>query len=128
MKTTLYLLAALALGLCSCSSPGPQVEPDPWAKVELDLTALDEAGLRGQPDGKVAVAYEFAIPDTATHRAQVAAIDPTIQFMAGSRGRIGAGEGQCLCVGSTHQDSYREVLRRLAALAYVERIVECHFE
>jgi len=85
-----------------------QGEPDPWSKVELDLTALDEAGLRGPPDGKVAVAYEFAIPDTATHRAEIAAIDPTVQFMPGSRGRIGAGEGQCLCIGSTHQDNYQD--------------------
>jgi hypothetical protein len=40
------------------------VVPDPWAKVEMDLTQLDEAGLRGPPDGKVADAYEFAIPNT----------------------------------------------------------------
>jgi len=84
--------------------------------------------LRGPADGKAAVAYELAIPDTATHRAEVAAIDPTVRFMPGSRGRIGAGEGQCLCIGSTHQGGYQEVLRRLADLPYVERIVECHFE
>jgi len=56
------------------------------------------------------------------------AIDPMVQFMPGSRGRIGAGEGQCQCLGSTYQDDYRGVLRRLAALPYVERMVECHFE
>jgi hypothetical protein len=53
MRTTVCLFVALALGVCSCSGPGSQGESDPWAKVELDLTQLDEAGSRGPPDGKV---------------------------------------------------------------------------
>ncbi len=31
-------------------------------KVELDLARLDADGLRGPPDGKVSVSYEFCIP------------------------------------------------------------------
>jgi hypothetical protein len=59
--------------------------------VELDLAQLDKDGLRGPPDGKVAVSYEFSIPNTNACKAEVKAIDPTIQFMPGSRGRIGEG-------------------------------------
>jgi hypothetical protein len=101
--------------------------PDPWQKVELDVTAIDESGLRGPPDGKVTVSYEFCIPDTETARREVKAIDPSVQFMPGSRGRIGAGEGECLCVGTTGK-GWREVLAGLAALPSVGRIIECHFE
>jgi len=97
-------------------------------KIELDLAVLDSDGLRGPPDGKVAVSYEFSIPNTDACRAEVKAIDRTVQFMAGSRGRIGAGEGECLCIGSTHQERFREVLHALAELPYIERIIECHFE
>jgi hypothetical protein len=95
--------------------------------VELDLTRLDKDGLRGPPDGKVAVSYEFCIPNTDTCKAEVKAIDPTIQFMPGSRGRIGAGKDECLCIGTTQKD-YRDILNRLAELQYVKRIIECHFE
>ena len=97
-------------------------------KIELDLTALDKDGLRGPPDGKVAVSYEFCIPDTPACQAEVRAIDPTVQFMPGARGRAGVREGECLCIGSTHQKNVRDVLQRLAGLPYVARIRECHFE
>ena len=97
-------------------------------KVELNLESLDPSGLRGPVGGKVAVSYEFAIPNTDECKAQVMAIDPTVQFMPGSQGRIQAGKTGCLCIGSTHQPSYRQVLRNLAELPYVQRIVECHFE
>ena len=82
----------------------------------------------GSPDGKVAVSYEFCIPNTPECKTRVRAIDPTVRFMPGSRGRIGARAGQCLCIGSTHQKDYARVLRSLAALPWIERIVECHFE
>jgi len=98
------------------------------SRLELDLSRVDSNGLRGPVDGKVAVAYEFSIPDTEECRREVTAIDPTVQFMPGSRGRIGAGQGECLCIGSTHQKAFRSVLANLAALPYVDRIIECHFE
>ena len=41
--------------------------------------------------------------------AEVNAIDPSVQFMPGSPGRIGAGKDECLCVGATRK-GYLEVL------------------
>ncbi|MDP6722960.1 MAG: hypothetical protein QGF59_30130, partial [Pirellulaceae bacterium] len=105
----------------------PVVPPDRITKVELDLTKLDKDGLRGPPDGKVSVSYEFCMPNTDKCKAQVKAIDPTVQFMPGSRGRIGAGKNECLCIGETRAN-YRDVLNRLAELPYIKRIIECHFE
>lgn len=105
----------------------PAVPRDPGPKVELDLTKLDKNGLRGPADGKVSVSYEFCIPNTDKCKAAVKAIDPTVQFMPGSRGRIGAGKDECLCIGETRAN-YREVLTRLADLPYIKRIIECHFE
>lgn len=98
------------------------------ATVEIDLESLDADGLRGPADGKVAVAYEFAIPDTPEARAAVRRVDPTAEFMPGARGRVGARPGECLCVGSTHQPDHRAVLAALARLPGVARIVECHHE
>lgn len=99
-----------------------------WSKVELDLTQLDSEGLYGLSDGKVALSYEFCIPNNDESKAQVKAIDGTVQFMPGSTGRIGADKEQCLCIGSTYQEKYRDVLYELASLPYIERIIVCHFE
>ena len=107
--------------------PPPKASPAPSPKIELDLTKLDANGLRGPADGKVSVAYEFCIPNTAKCKAQVKGIDPAVRLMPGSRGRIGAGKSECLCVGETGAN-YRTVLKRLADLPYVKRIIECHFE
>ena len=122
----LFVLPLLLLG--SCAPPEKLDEREAWSKIELDLTQLDDDGLRGPPEGKVAVSYEFCIPDTPECRAQVERIDRTVTFMPGSRGRIGAAPNQCLCIGSTHQKDYATVLRSLAELPYVDRIIECFFE
>jgi hypothetical protein len=97
-------------------------------KIGFDLDALDAAGLAGPPDGKVAVSYEFRIPDTPANRAAVSAIDPAIEITSGSRGRVQAGPGFALCIGSTHTPRHREILLALAGLPFVERIERCHFE
>ena len=55
---------------------------DPRAKIDLDLEALDADGLRGPPDGKVAVDYEFAIPDTPASREAVRQINPGVNFFS----------------------------------------------
>lgn len=94
------------------------------AKITLDLTQLDSQGLRGKGTGKVAVGYEFAIPDTPDCRDRVKAIDPSVQFMPNSPGRVGAGKDQWLCIGSTHQQNYREVLSSLSCLPFVARIIQ----
>ena len=122
-----FLLAVLFLS-AACARTREAAVDDVWQKVEFDLTRLDADGLRGPPDGKVSLSYEFCIPNTDERKAEVKAIDRTVQLMSGSRGRIGAGKDQCLCIGFTHQENYREVLRALAELPYVERIIECHFE
>ncbi|HKQ25926.1 MAG TPA: hypothetical protein VJT81_15885 [Burkholderiales bacterium] len=103
--------------------------PHPFSsKIDIDLENVNSEGLRGPPDGLRAVHYEFCIPAGEDRAEEVRSIDPTAQFMRGSRGRIGCARDQVLVVGSTHQRSYRQVLERLAALEYINRIEENFFE
>lgn len=122
-----FSVAGLLLCAACVATNGPP-EDAVRQKIGFDLARLDAEGLRGPADGKVAVSYEFCIPDTPECKARVRTIDPSVRFMPGSRGRIGAGAGQCLCIGSTHQKDFARVLRSLAALPCIDRIVECHFE
>ncbi|MEW6710461.1 MAG: hypothetical protein AB1403_11615 [Candidatus Riflebacteria bacterium] len=124
----LTIVLALIMTLTGCGEKPDQPPSVNRKKIEFDFSLLDENGFRGSETGKVSVSYEFCIPDNEESRRQVREIDPGIQFMPGSRGRIGAGEGQCLCVGETGHKDYRRIFSQLAALPFVERIIECHFE
>ena len=74
------------------------------------------------------MSYEFCIPANERYAAEVERIDPTVELMRGSRGRIGCTKNQYLCVGQTGQPGYRQVLERLVGLDYTSRIVESTFE
>lgn len=98
------------------------------AKLGFDFSELDEHGLIGPPDGKVAVSYEFCVPKDASVVDEVRTIDPSVAIQAGSPGRVGCGPTQVLCIGSTHQPNSREILSRLCELDYVSRIERAFFE
>ena len=104
----------------------PQIETN--RKISFDLSSLDQEGLYGLSNGKRALSYEFCIPDSEAHTLEVTRIDPTLRCATGSPGRIGCGPGTCLCLGSTHQTDFKEVLNRLAELPYVARIDQSVFE
>lgn len=104
-----------------------KLEAKPGPVIELDLSALNSEGLRGPPDGLVAVSYEFCIPDNEKATAEVEGIDPTVSCSR-SPGRIGCEPGELLCIGHTGQAGFRVVLDRLAALPFVARIIEARFE
>ncbi len=98
------------------------------SKLGFDASALDEHGLLGPEGGKVALSYEFCVPKDAKLVDQVRAIDPSVAIQAGSPGRIGCKPTEVLCVGSTYQPDFLEVLAALCELEYVARIERAVFE
>jgi hypothetical protein len=97
-------------------------------KLDFNLEDLDENGLIGPPDDKVAVSYELCVPKDQKLVDEVRSIDPSIAIHADSRGRIGCSPMEVLCLGSTHQRGFREVLEKLCGLPYVRRIERTWFE
>ncbi|MFZ4635206.1 MAG: hypothetical protein ACOYNO_13460 [Saprospiraceae bacterium] len=98
-----------------------------WSKIKLDFRSIDEDGLTGQPNGKVAVDYEYCIPQDEKLWKKVQKIDRTAQ-KSNSRGRIGCTPEQWLVIGTTHQDNYKRVLYDLASLPEVVRIQQAFYE
>lgn len=125
---------ALVLGLgCGGQKTMSDDAPDPGTaaanqKIAFDLGRLNAAGLAGPPDGLRAISYELCVPDRPECLTEVQRIDPSLELMRGARGRIGCETDQVLCLGSTHQPEWRQVLTRLADLPYVARIAEAYFE
>lgn len=129
--TTRFILAFLVVSMAAGCSPSPPPSPPVPAelgKIKFSLRDIAPDGLRGLPDGQVAVAYEFCVPRDDRLYAEIRRLDPSVQIHPGSRGRSGCGNDQALCTGSTHQPGWLEVLRQLAALTYVTEIRECFFE
>lgn len=112
---------------CACKTHQAKENPAAWKKIRLDFKNLDAEGLSGKQDGKVALNYEFCIPDDPKKWKEVRRIDPSVTRQR-SRGRIGCTEHQWLVIGSTHQKNYQRVLYQLACLPYVERIEQTFWE
>jgi hypothetical protein len=125
----LLLIWALtvALGSCTPAPQGPQGR-DSLKKFSFDLTSLDAHGLRGEESGLCALSYEFCIPAMPVLAEQVRKIDPTLVIFDHAPGRSQCADDTFLCIGSTHQPGYRNVLLRLSRLSYIERIDEAFFE
>ncbi len=120
-----FILSAL---VSACSKKTLPEDPSVWKKIKLDFNRLDNDGLAGPAGGKVSAHYEFCIPASDKYLKEVEKTDPSARVQKGSRGRIGCDKASWLVVGSTHQKNYRRVLYELAALPYVQSIVETYFE
>lgn len=94
-------------------------------KIGFDTSTLDASGLR---NGEVALDYEYCIPATPAAEADVRKIDPDVRLMKQSRGRIGCSPTQWLCISTTHHPDWQKRLEGIAALSFVERIIETHYE
>lgn len=116
----LSLLGAPVMGVGDDASVGN-------AKIGIDLSIVDESGLYGPPEGLRALHYAFCIPNRSEPVASVRRIDGSVR-MHRARGRIGCSATELLCIGTTHQPSYREVLAALSRLPYVARIDQAFFE
>ena len=113
---------------CACKTQSVSESPAVWQKIKLDFKNLDQEGLSGAKDSKVAVNYEFCIPRDPKKWKAVRRIDPSAERHAGSKGRIGCSDQQWLVIGSTHQKNYQRVLYELASLDFVERIEQTFWE
>jgi len=127
-RRIVFLSLLFTFGYAAFFTGQGSADADSWQKVTFDMTRLDKDGLFGPPNGKRALSYEFCILNTEEYKAEVKGIDPTVQFMPGSSGRIGCDRNECLCIGSTHQKDFRRVLKNLGNLEYVKLINECFFE
>jgi hypothetical protein len=118
----------IVMSFAACSQKAKPENPYVWNKVKVDFNRLDENGLAGPPNGKVAVNYEFCIPGADKYWNEVHKIDKTAQLQKTSKGRAGCNKSEWLVIGSTHQENYRRVLYELASLTYVKEIQETFFE
>jgi hypothetical protein len=116
-----FFLLACALNHDSTSTAAHRLPDD---KIEFDRSKISPEGLIGPPDGLRSVRYEFCIPASKQALAEVQAIAPEIRCHLSVHGRIGCSRDQYLCLGDTHNPGWQDILRSLANLDYVQKIIE----
>lgn len=119
-------LFAFLLLLGGCSTFGWKVGA--MNKIQFDYFALNADGLKGSEGDLRSISYEFCFPGNIEYVDEVMAIDKTLVVYRQSPGRIQCGDNEYLGMGNTEQPDYRDVLRKLAELEYVNSIHEVVFE
>ncbi len=95
-------------------------------KINFDISLLDENGLLGNEEGKVALSYEFCIPKNDLNKNEILGIDSEFQI-SNSRGRIGCSKNEYLCIGTTN-DNYKKILSSLVKKDFIKRIDQTFWE
>jgi len=125
----MFVIPCAILACAKADKTDTEKDDTTWRdKIAFDLSQIRPDGLTGTPDGLVSVSYEFCIPKDDEIIERVMAIDPTIKRMSEAPGRIGCGKTEILCIGSTHNPRWREILRQIASLDFVERIERTDWE
>ncbi len=122
----LSIFTILTILIVSCSVFKSAEVKNAEKKMDFTFSKLNKKGLikkRG-----TSLAYEFCIPNKDEYLDKVKAIDSTIAIYKSSKGRIGCGENQLLCIGETADKDYKTILIELTKLPYVKSINESFFE
>jgi hypothetical protein len=127
-RTVMLMLLSMVLAGCHAAPEPRTSQPAQSTKIKFPLDDIRSDGLRGPPDGLVAVSYEFCVPASDQVYQEVLRIDSDLKIYSGSPGRVGCMTGQALIIGETHHPNWREVLQGLSTLTYVIEIRECFFE
>lgn len=131
-KRKSLLLTAISFFLIACYQgrlSSQELKYDPALdKIIFDISVLSSEGLVGLSDGLRAISYEFCIPANNRALTEIRAINPNIEYYPHSRGRINCKNDQYLCIGSTHNPRWKEILLSIARLEYVERIEQFYGE
>jgi hypothetical protein len=119
------ILPLAVIALAGGSRAGDE---DVGRKIAFDLERISDDGLTGAGSSRHSVGYEFCVPDHTRFLEEVRGIDPSVTCYPESPGRVGCSGDQRLCMGNTRQAGFRNVLKGLASLPYVDRIAESYYE
>jgi hypothetical protein len=96
-------------------------------KIKFKLVIFDKQGLIGEDNGKVALDYEFCIPNTPEVLNTINGIDSSIKPTK-SKGRTKCKEGYVLMMGNSYGKDIKRILCNLSQLDYITEINQVYWE
>ena len=127
MKIIKLTFALILISLfVSCSIFKSKAKKNAEEKMNFSFSKLDKKGLI--KDRGNSLAYEFCIPNNKANLNEIKAIDETIAIYKSSKGIIGCGKDEILCIGETGNKDYKKILIEISKKPYVKNINESFFE
>jgi len=128
MKTIflLLLIAAFPVIIYSCGG----AEKQDSSKINFDLNKFTKDGilLTSDKESSGYIDYEFCIPAGDEYFKEVSNIDSTLALYKTSKGRSKCSDLEWLCIGSSHQKNFKDVILALAKLSYIRQISQTFWE
>jgi len=105
-----------------------QTQPD-TSKIAFNLKDFTEDGMKINDTKREGyINYEFCIPGSDETFREVMSIDSTVGVYKNSKGRSACSDAEWLCIGSSHQKNFKDVLLALTKLSYIRKIRETFWE
>ncbi len=96
-------------------------------KIKFKLTIFNKQGLVGEDDGKVALDYEFCVPNQVAYLTKIREIDSSIKPLNG-KGRTKCAENHIVMIGNSYNKDIKKILCNLSQLEYVTEINQVYWE
>lgn len=96
-------------------------------KIKFKLTIFDKNGLTGDENNKVALDYEFCVPDNPDILNAIREIDSGIKPIKG-KGRTKCNSDAILLIGNSYNKDIKKILCKLSQLEYITEINQVYWE
>ena len=96
-------------------------------KIKFKLSVFDKNGLTGDENNKVALDYEFCVPNTPEVLSTINEIDSSIKPLNG-KGRTKCAENHIIMIGNSYNKNIKKILCKLSQLEYITEINQVYWE
>lgn len=96
-------------------------------KIKFKLSIFDKNGLTGDENNKVALDYEFCVPNTPEILTKINEIDSSIKPIKG-KGRTKCNSDAILLIGNSYNKDIKKILCNLSQLEYITEINQVFWE
>jgi len=124
---SIVFVFSLTISCSSSENSNYQIENCNIEKIKFDLTDIDNRGLIGELDNKVALDFEFCIPNKPEIIKEVLAINASLKTQK-SKGRSNCNEQSILVIGNTYNKDFKKLLCKISQLEYVKEINQTYWE
>lgn len=96
-------------------------------KIKFKLSIFDKNGLTSDENNKVALDYEFCVPNTPEILTKISEIDSSIKPIKG-KGRTKCTDNAILLTGNSYNKDIKKILCNLSQLEYITEINQVFWE
>ena len=133
LKTNYFFRLIILLNIVfSCTSSknksvSENVENCNLDKIKFKLSIFDKNGLTGDENNKVALDYEFCVPNQVEYLTKIREIDSSIKPLNG-KGRTKCAENHIVMIGNSYNKDIKKILCNLSQLEYITEINQVYWE